>query len=157
MISRLGSCPDTRRSSLVVDLDAPFLGYGAAREPPQLRDRDPRQPPLRLVGRGRAGCALPARAGRAALELRHLDRAFALQPPDGAAAAHEPSGGVRIGVLQTGLPALLGAPRRARDGVQEAPALDLPADLSEALARVPHARARLDAGAEQAHRHQPRL
>src|SRR3954453_3022877 len=115
--------------------------------PAQLRRRDPRQPALRLVGRRAAGGPLSTRPGRAALELRDLDRPVALQPDDGAPAAHEPAGGVRVRVLQAGLPALRRAARRARHGVQEAAAVDVPADLPEAHARLPNPRARLDARA----------
>src|SRR4051812_13447774 len=86
----------------------------------QLRRRDPRQPALRLVAGRATGSALATGARRAALELRDMDRAVALQPADGAATAHEPAGGVRVGVLQAGLPALRRAAGRARHGVQEA-------------------------------------
>ena len=56
-------------------------------------------------------------AGRAALELRDLDGALALQPADGAAAAHEPPARLRVRVLQGGLPALQRAARRRGDRV----------------------------------------
>ena len=75
-------------------MSAKVSGLGnarASRRRSQSRLRHARQPALRLLGRGSSADARPARPRREALELRELDRALALQPADGAPAAHEPA------------------------------------------------------------------
>src|SRR5205807_7555446 len=88
------------------------------------------------------------RGGAAPLELRVVDGSVALQPADGADAPLESVTRLCVRVLQAGFPALQRASRSPRDRVREAAAVDLPAHLPQAHARLPDARPRVDAGAE---------
>src|SRR5712671_5535912 len=89
------------------------------------------------------------------MELRELDGAVSLQPLNGAATPLEPSGGLRLGVLQGRFRALQRAARSGGNAVLADPSFPVLADLPEARCRVLDPCDGVDAGAEPQYGDQP--